>query len=357
MAARRLSGLGVSAVVLLAWGVVAGAPPAAGTGSTGIDPDEVTRLAISAVRLSLIEARAAEEAGDRAEAVRHARRGLEIIERYLPGVDMIVYEQALKRIAGTEPTGRDRGESPEMAGAGATSAAGAATREAEAGAGATDSVFDLRSPAEPVPSSERTARPLTNRDRIRLLWEARERLAARQAQVEQRYRQSHARWLAGGGRDLVIPQRVLSVPERHTPKRHAPPLYRGPSHIDAAGNEVYTAVYDVSDLVLHYPRHPNPIRLLLQEQINEAADREALRQRSLIFGGTAEDLAAGLPLLESFGGVRDPYDRLEYDPAKARALLELVEAVIGEYTPPGQSAPARSPAGGSIGPAHTTPQP
>lgn len=81
-------------------------------------------------------------------------------------------------------------------------------------------------------------------------------------------------------------------------------VWKGPNRTTKDGKTFYTAIYDVSDLLLIPPaQFRPPPETNTQLAITNALDREALRQYSDIFSGTARDLAEGIPLLQYFGGL------------------------------------------------------
>ncbi len=81
-------------------------------------------------------------------------------------------------------------------------------------------------------------------------------------------------------------------------------IWKGPNRTTKDGKTFYTAIYDASDLLLIPPaQFRPPPETNTQLAITNALDREALRQYSDIFSGTARDLAEGIPLLQYFGGL------------------------------------------------------
>lgn len=104
-------------------------------------------------------------------------------------------------------------------------------------------------------------------------------------------------------------------------------MARSGSSVDANGREWYTAVYDVRDLTYVPPDFQPSFELLSSDEVRNATDREALRQRSQIFSGYAEDLAAGIPLLRFFGGVDDyAFRGPKYSIEKQRQIMQMIEA-------------------------------
>lgn len=104
---------------------------------------------------------------------------------------------------------------------------------------------------------------------------------------------------------------------------------------DVHGAEWYAALYDISDVSYLPPDFTPPFSLFFPEADRNALDREALRQRSEIFNGYAEDLAAGLPLLRYFGGIDEFYPRhIRYNAARRQQVADLVTAFTARPTEP-----------------------
>lgn len=101
------------------------------------------------------------------------------------------------------------------------------------------------------------------------------------------------------------------------------------------GKEWYAALYDIRELTYVPPDFAPSFSLDPVEDLRNTLDREALRQRSQIFSGTAEDLAAGIPLLRFFGGVDDfAYRGPMYSREKAAQIAEQVKAWTTQLNEP-----------------------
>lgn len=97
---------------------------------------------------------------------------------------------------------------------------------------------------------------------------------------------------------------------------------------DKDGKEWYAAVYDVRALIYEPPDFQSSYSLDPVEETRNSLDRQALRDRSEIFGGYAEDLAAGLPLLRAFGGNDDYFFRgAKYSKQRQQDLVEMIKAM------------------------------
>lgn len=100
---------------------------------------------------------------------------------------------------------------------------------------------------------------------------------------------------------------------------------------DASGRESYAAIYEINDLSYVPPDFQPSISLDPVEDLRNTLDRDALRNRSMIFGGWPEDLAAGIPLLRFFGGVDDfAYRGPKYSREKAAEIAEQVKAFTAQ---------------------------
>jgi len=104
-------------------------------------------------------------------------------------------------------------------------------------------------------------------------------------------------------------------------------IYRGPSTKNENGEEVYTAIYDLGDLV-----HPVPnfASLDWDPRIRAQAvlDRDAIRRYSWMFRGDAADLAAGLPVLQFYGGIDNWAAGPRTDPAELERVLITIDAFM-----------------------------
>lgn len=105
-------------------------------------------------------------------------------------------------------------------------------------------------------------------------------------------------------------------------------IARGPSVIGPDGKEWFVGIYDLRDIAYEPPDFSLPFGIHPAEEWRMQLDREALRWRSQIFGGYAEDLAAGLPLLRYFGPIDDFEVRgPKYNPAVERMVERLVKMI------------------------------
>lgn len=105
-------------------------------------------------------------------------------------------------------------------------------------------------------------------------------------------------------------------------------IARGPAVVGPDGKQWYIGVYDLRDIAYEPPDFSLPFGIHPAEEWRNQLDREALRWRSQIFNGYAEDLAAGIPLLRFFGGSDDFENRgPKYNAATERMIERLVKMI------------------------------
>ncbi len=112
-------------------------------------------------------------------------------------------------------------------------------------------------------------------------------------------------------------------------------MVRGRSWTDPQGQEWYPALYDLRELTYVTPDFAPSFSLDASENYRNTADRAALRWGSSIFNGTAYDLAAGIPLLQYFGGVdEDALRGPKYSLEKQRQIVQMIDAFLRQSTEP-----------------------
>lgn len=259
-------------------------------------------MELAQVRLEVVLARKEWLAGRTAEAARRAQRALERIAALPAGFDASVWElQAEGILAKAERAGVDL-RSPPNAGEGAPPEV-AAGREARNG----------RPPA---------------------LGPNREDLAV-QGQIKAAADDTAVRILTESHAAHVVPPGDVLYPADWPGKNERRARYRGgqiarsESWLDEKGREWYAAIYDINDLTYVPPDFRVAGSLDLIENTYNALDRAALRLRSQIFSGYAEDLAAGLPLLNALGGGVDPYwlRGPRHSLARQQQVTEMIRAM------------------------------
>ncbi|NUQ49892.1 MAG: hypothetical protein HUU27_08245, partial [Phycisphaerae bacterium] len=112
-------------------------------------------------------------------------------------------------------------------------------------------------------------------------------------------------------------------------------LARSDPWVGKDGKQWQVVVYDVSDLTYVTPDFMYPGGGSLIENMYNALDRDALR-RSQIFHGYAEDLAAGIPLLNFFGGGIDPLllRGPKYSAERQEQVVQMIHAVLDRTETP-----------------------
>ncbi|HWL92697.1 MAG TPA: hypothetical protein VNT79_04110 [Phycisphaerae bacterium] len=98
---------------------------------------------------------------------------------------------------------------------------------------------------------------------------------------------------------------------------------------DGADGETYqTVIYDLAELVHPVPNFYAAYPGTAREQRTQSLDRQYLRERSMIFNGWPEDLAAGLPLLHFFGGIDNNAVSTRTDPYETARIVETLNRFI-----------------------------
>jgi hypothetical protein len=254
------------------------------------------------VRLDLILARKAWAAGRTVDAARLAKRALDRIATLPPELDASVWELQAEGIlakavrAGVDPPALQnaaRSEPPEAA---------------------------------LPPADQSTLSPAAAHERESLALQGRIRTAAEETAVRIFTESEAARVVPPG--DVLYPADWPEKTERRSRDRGGQ-IARSESWLDENGREWYAALYDIQDLTYEPPDFRPAACLDLVENTWNALDRAALRLRSQIFSGYAEDLAAGLPLLNALGGGVDPYwlRGPRYSPARQERVTEIIRAM------------------------------
>ncbi len=247
----------------------------------------------SLARLELIQARQALRDEQYESAARKARSALELLQQVPPNRDVSVFElQAEGILARAGRLGADAAPSHPAV-------------QADAHAAARSRPPDVSAPPD---------------------WRVQY-----QARLEAAYRDSEARALVEAHAARVIPPRVVTYPddwleivEKRSPCASGL-VARTPGWRDDQGREWYTALYDIHDIIRMPANFAPPVSHPAWSAI-AADDRNALRQSSYIFRGSADDLAAGVPLLRYFGGVYDADQRSGYSKAEFDRVIRLIEA-------------------------------
>lgn len=162
--------------------------------------------------------------------------------------------------------------------------------------------------------------------------------------VRRGYKSDEAQTLLDAGRDRRIPQGLLTYPDdwpeiTRRRKDYADGTYyksepfRGPD-----GQMVYTAIYDLRELMMEVPDFTDAPEMDLEVTIRNLGDRYWLQRRSQIYGGWADDLAAGVPLMRFFGGIDE--SNIPPSPNAARQRYQEIMGVIHDVLGSGSDADA-----------------
>jgi hypothetical protein len=73
-------------------------------------------------------------------------------------------------------------------------------------------------------------------------------------------------------------------------------------------------------------------------------DREWIRRRSMMFGGYASDLAAGIPVLQYYGGIDNWATSPRSDPYELERVLRTIDTFMAKQA--GGKAPSSTRTGG-----------
>ncbi|MFN0138111.1 MAG: hypothetical protein ACKVS9_18560 [Phycisphaerae bacterium] len=155
-----------------------------------------------------------------------------------------------------------------------------------------------------------------------------------QADLADAYKSDEMRRLIEADEARVAPESDVSHPENWREISEKRDQYKGglvarsKPWQDKDGREWHAAIYDISSLTYVPPDFQPPFSLDPVEDLRNTLDRQALRDRSQIFGGYADDLATGIPLLRAFGGFDDYVMRgPKYSEQRARDIVEMIKAV------------------------------
>lgn len=128
--------------------------------------------------------------------------------------------------------------------------------------------------------------------------------------------------------DMEFPHDWAAKTERRAKYRDGV-IYKGKPFTGQDGQEYYTAIYDLGDLVHPVPNFYASYPGTVRRQRFENQDRFWLQYRSQIYGGYPEDLAAGLPLLHFFGGIDNNAISTRTDPRETERIMRTLERFIG----------------------------
>ena len=129
------------------------------------------------------------------------------------------------------------------------------------------------------------------------------------------------------GTDMVYPtdweQRTAKRAEYRDGVLHAGKPFTGPD-----GQTYQTVIYDLAELVHPVPNFYAAYPGTVREQRMQSLDRHYIRERSMIFNGWPEDLAAGMPLLHFFGGIDNNAVSTRTDPYETQRIVNILDRFI-----------------------------
>ncbi len=254
-------------------------------------------LVVRAVRLRTLKAKSLMLQGRNRQAVTIADDLLEEVNRLPEGVDRDVLVAEIREIA-NQATGRRTARQKQQ----------------------TPNRYKSGQPNTSV--EERIAR---NTERL-----------IEEGETRQAYKSDEAQQLLEVERSRQIPSELLTFPEdwlekTERRKQYADgTIYKGKPFRDADGELRYTAIYDLRNLMHIAPDFVDSPEMNLDTVNRNVADRYALQWRSQIYGGYAQDLAAGAPLLQFFGGLdeaRIPPSEMAAD-RRYQEIMRLVDKIL-----------------------------
>lgn len=362
----------VLALITPAWAQEAASPaaPAAPAAARAADGDiaeeqATTDLLVAQVRLSLVKARKALKAEQYDDAVSYARTAQVAMKKLPKELDLSVYQlQAEGILARVEKLGQRNqpltagSVPPQGTGAGQSSGStqsGGATQATTLAPGeirvievtpAQPSQADASKPERVAQSPKAQAKhdddddddaddddngqddvAPAEYDRNRLPEQMSTRDAIRDSDLNVLMRSDEARIAPDA--DMAYPPDWREITGKRRAMRDGA-IYRSPGHVGKDGKEWHMAIYDLSELSYVPPDFSSPTQFNVVDAYESAAYRDALRQRSEIFNGFAEDLAMGLPLLRFFGSagidpmvLRGP----KYSREKTQQIVEMIRTM------------------------------
>ncbi len=280
-----------------------GAAPAAAQVTDEVEAEEQAaraQLAVAQARVALIDARKALKAGRTAQARTTSLRVLDLLAGMPDEIDVDAYrlqaEGILARLGqGEARVAGQRTEVPpslshEVTRRIVSEYSGAIKPELP-----TDAATWGYQPGYDVVQQER----VFERDRQRLFYEGGLREAIRSDEMRRLVEGEEARIAPSA--DITYPPDWQARVARRA-QYEGGEIARSESRTGPNGEEWFVSIYDISDLTYVPPQFTNSPVLDLWTAQMRAENLGALRQRSFIFGGYPEDLAAGLPLLAYLGG-------------------------------------------------------
>lgn len=135
------------------------------------------------------------------------------------------------------------------------------------------------------------------------------------------------------GVDMVYPADWCEKTARRAEYRDGV-IHEGAPYTGADGQTYQTVVYDLAELVHPVPNFYAAYPGTVREQRMQSLDRQYIRERSMIFNGWPEDLAAGLPLLHFFGGIDNNAVSTQTDPYETDRIMAILDRFVNNQNAP-----------------------
>jgi hypothetical protein len=285
-----------------------------------------TDLQVAEARLELILARKALRNQQHSEAAERAQRALGLLRALPPGVDASAYELQAEGILA-----RSQGAGTNGASLNGMTQAGAVNGAPESG---TVLICDDDDDEEDDDcDDDNLDTPEYRYYRAQLAHQGRVREALAATEVRELTAVDELRVVPPG--DVFYPVDWMERMARRSQYADGA-IARSPTWTGQDGQEWQVVIYDVSDITYVTPDFQVPGGFGLVENLYNALDRDALRQHSQIFSGYAEDLAAGIPLLNYFGGGIDPLllRGPKYSIERQEQIVQMINAVLDRTEKP-----------------------
>lgn len=318
-----------------------------------IEKQQATRVqqTLTDVRISLAQARAALHDGDTALARSKADSASMTLDNLPPNVDVSIYRQQIKatlnsiRRADRKTGNKSRQVDQTLTLGDAGEMTPVDTNAPASTTPAASTPIPYTPPTNPEPANSADLADTQTPE----MYDNDQHVYDRS--VEAALLQSRADVLMrSGGEDMIPPTTDLTYPSDFANKTQRRAryrdgvLYESQSFTGADGQTYTTAIYDISDLVVSVPDFYAPYPATAREQRQWELDRQFIRDRSYIFNGYPEDLAAGLPLLHFFGGINQNAIGGRTDPNQRARVLRTIELFLNQQTG-GGLAPVQQPQG------------
>ena len=288
------------------------------------------------VRLKIIQARGALRTGNRALARAQVESAMELLDRLPDSVDDMPYRRqllSLRRAVDKKAPRIRRG--PSGGGVVAVDGSRVVVRHA-VGEGAADDQPTLMEAGAAGEAAASQPEETDTHEIVGVDEELGESYArhGRDRELRESLRRDRAETFVRQREVAMPPLTDMTFPEDWVEKTARRSRYRGglihkgKPFTGQDGKSYYTAIYDLGDLVHPVPNFSASYPGTVREQRFQREDRFYLQTRSQIYGGYADDLAAGLPLLHYFGGIDDNAVTTRTDPRETERILRIIDRFL-----------------------------